>query len=155
MHKLSLYLNDNQYEKLEVLQEHSPFDTPEEYANEVFYDALLAKWLRYKSDSLKHLLETGDYDEEIKRVTLDGTEYEVWCDGEGAVISARDFTFSLQRIEGKLYYVLENGHRICCPPGTAKDLERVFELTGYTLRDFTKEVIEEIDKQYSERTLVL
>lgn len=147
MHKLSLYLNDSQYEKLQILQEKSPFDSPEEYANEAFYSALLARWSRYKAAGIEKMLEDKSFEEETKRITLNGTEYEVWCDGEGAVISARDFTFSLQRIEGKLNYILENGHRLCCPPGTAKDLERVLEMTGYTLRDFSTEEIEAMDSE--------
>ena len=45
MKKLNLYLNDDQYEKLIILAEESDMEA-EEYANEVFYDHILAKWLK-------------------------------------------------------------------------------------------------------------
>lgn len=144
MHKLSLYLNDSQYEKLEVLQEDSPFASPEEFANEVFYTALLARWCKYKADGIQELLDSGNYEEETERFVLDGTEYEVWCDGEFAVISAGDRDVcSYQLIEGKLHYVLVNGTRVRCSEDHQREIERALEHAGYTLKDFTNDELEE------------
>jgi len=144
MHKLSIYLNDSQYEKLQILQEKSPFDSPEEYANEAFYSALLARWSRYKADGIEKMLEDKSFEEETKRITLNDTEYEVWCDGEFAVITAGDMDVcSYQLIEGKLHYALVNGTRVRCSEDHQREIERALEHAGYTLKDFTNDELEE------------
>ncbi len=51
MKKLNLYLNDDQYEKLSILAESDDMEA-EEYANEVFYDCILAKWLKRQSEEI-------------------------------------------------------------------------------------------------------
>ena len=61
MEKLNLYLNDSQYEKLCILAEEEDY-APEEYANEKFYDLLLAKWLKYKSDGIEELFNNPSVD---------------------------------------------------------------------------------------------
>lgn len=137
MHKLSLYLNDNQYEKLKILQGNSCYASPEECANEFFYSALFARWCKYKADALDEMLKTGNIEEETKRITLNDTEYEIWCDGEFAVITADDKdTCSYQLIDGDLHYVLLNGTRIHCSQENAKEIEKVLEKAGYKLKDF-------------------
>lgn len=55
MEKLNLYLNDSQYEKLCILAEECG-EEAEEYANERFYDLLLAKWLKYSSNEIDKIL---------------------------------------------------------------------------------------------------
>lgn len=55
MEKLNLYLNDDQYEKLAILAEESNMEV-EEYANEVFYDHILAKWLKRQSKEAERIL---------------------------------------------------------------------------------------------------
>ncbi len=61
MKKLNLYLNDNQYDKLCILAEEYG-EEPEEYANERFYDLLLAKWLGYKAEGIDKVLSDPDTD---------------------------------------------------------------------------------------------
>lgn len=61
MEKLNLYLNDSQYEKLCILaEEHG--EEPEEYANERFYDILLAKWLKHVSDEIDDIFNNPNTD---------------------------------------------------------------------------------------------
>lgn len=55
MEKLNLYLNDSQYEKLCILAEECG-EEAEEYANERFYDLLLAKWLKHASEEIDKIL---------------------------------------------------------------------------------------------------
>lgn len=55
MEKLNLYLNDSQYEKLCILAEECG-EEAEEYANERFYDLLLAKWLKHTSEEIDKIL---------------------------------------------------------------------------------------------------
>lgn len=45
MHKLNLYLNDDQYKQLSQLAKSAGRDTAEEYANEIFYSELRSKCL--------------------------------------------------------------------------------------------------------------
>ena len=59
--KLNLYLNESQYEKLCILAEECGEEV-EEYANERFYDLLLAKWLKYKSDGIEDLFNNPSVD---------------------------------------------------------------------------------------------
>lgn len=139
MYKLSLYLNDNQYEKLEVLQEHSRYDSPEEYVNELLYDALFSHWCKYKADGLKKLIDSGNYEEESIRIVVNETEYEIWSDGSNAVISCDDSeAFNIQMIEGKYHFVLENGTRIECSSEMSSLLSKVLSMTGIELQDLSK-----------------
>ena len=61
MEKLNLYLNDDQYEKLTILAEESSMEV-EEYANEVFYDHILAKWLKRQSKEAEKILNDPNTD---------------------------------------------------------------------------------------------
>ena len=56
MEKINLYLNDSQYEKLCILAKERG-EEPEEYANERFYDLLLAKWLKHQSKEIDKLFK--------------------------------------------------------------------------------------------------
>ena len=56
MKKLNLYLNDDQYEKLTILAEESNMEA-EEYANEEFYDHILAKWLKRQVDEIEKVFD--------------------------------------------------------------------------------------------------
>ena len=56
MKKLNLYLNDDQYEKLTILAEESNMEA-EEYANEAFYDHILAKWLKRQVDEIEKVFD--------------------------------------------------------------------------------------------------
>ena len=61
MEKLNLYLNDNQYRKLCILAEEYG-EEPEEYANERFYDLLLAKWLKRQSKEIDKIINDPNTD---------------------------------------------------------------------------------------------
>ena len=61
MEKLNLYLNDDQYEKLTILAEESNMEA-EEYANEVFYDHILAKWLKRQSVEVDKIFDNPNTD---------------------------------------------------------------------------------------------
>ena len=61
MEKLNLYLNDSQYEKLCILAKEENYE-PEEYANEKFYNLLLAKWLKHQSNEIDILLNDPNVD---------------------------------------------------------------------------------------------
>lgn len=63
MEKLNLYLNDDQYETLTILAEESNMEV-EEYANEIFYDHLLAKWLKRQSQEAEKILKDPNTDRE-------------------------------------------------------------------------------------------
>lgn len=45
MHKLNLYLNEDQYEQLRKLSDEADYDSPEECANELFYTHLHCRWI--------------------------------------------------------------------------------------------------------------
>ena len=62
MEKLNLYLNDSQYEKLCILAKEENYETEEEYANERFYDLLLAKWLKHASNEIDDLFNNPNTD---------------------------------------------------------------------------------------------
>lgn len=61
MEKLNLYLNDDQYEKLTILAEESNMEA-EEYANEVFYEHILAKWLKRQVDEIDKVFDNPNTD---------------------------------------------------------------------------------------------
>ena len=61
MEKLNLYLNDDQYEKLTILAEENNKEV-EEYANEIFYDHILAKWLKRQSKEAERILNNPNTD---------------------------------------------------------------------------------------------
>lgn len=61
MEKLNLYLNDSQYEKLCILAEERG-EEPEEYANESYYDLLLAQWLKRQSNEAERILNDPNTD---------------------------------------------------------------------------------------------
>ena len=61
MEKLSLYLNDSQYEKLCILAKEENYE-PEEYANEKFYTFLLANWCKYQSKEFEKIKNDPNYD---------------------------------------------------------------------------------------------
>ena len=61
MEKLNLYLNDDQYEKLSILAEESNMEV-EEYANEIFYDNILKKWLKRQSKEAERILNNPNTD---------------------------------------------------------------------------------------------
>lgn len=61
MEKLNLYLNDSQYEKLCILAKEYG-EEPEEYANERFYDLLLAKWLKHASAEIDDIFNNPNTD---------------------------------------------------------------------------------------------
>ena len=46
---IDIQLTDEQYENLQILQNHAGYDKPEEAAQEFFSIALLAAWDNYKS----------------------------------------------------------------------------------------------------------
>lgn len=61
MERLNLYLNDDQYDKLYILAEESNMEV-EEYANEVFYDHILAKWLKRQIDEIDKVFDNPNTD---------------------------------------------------------------------------------------------
>lgn len=61
MEKLNLYLNDSQYEKLCILAEEEGYEA-EEYANEKFYNLLLAKWLKHQSEEIDRIIADPNTD---------------------------------------------------------------------------------------------
>lgn len=61
MEKLNLYLNDSQYEKLCILADERG-EEPEEYANERFYDLLLAQWLKRQNEEIEKILNDPNTD---------------------------------------------------------------------------------------------
>ena len=61
MKKLNLYLNDDQYEKLTTLAKESNMEF-EEYANEVFYDHILAKWLKRQIEEVDKIINNPNTD---------------------------------------------------------------------------------------------
>lgn len=139
MHKLCIYLNDDQYSKLEALCRESPFSNAEEYANEVFYDWLLYKWLKHKSDQLtEYMNRPGFWDEDEEPAALPYVHDGIYCDGDQAIIE--DVT--LQRINGKLHYVIITGDgadRVPCNDIAAEQFERILNEHGAKLNDLTWE----------------
>ena len=61
MEELNLYLNDDQYEKLCILAEESNMEV-EEYANEVFYDHILVKWLKRQRIEVEKIINDPNTD---------------------------------------------------------------------------------------------
>ena len=143
MHKLNLFLNDAQYEKLQLITESSTSEELEESVNEMVYHAIDTAWLRYKGKAIEDMLETGNYDTETARFDLDGHDCEVWCDGEQAVITEDDKTCTVQLIDGKLHYVLTSGTRVKCEEDTAERLTAILEKAGAKLKDYTEEELNE------------
>lgn len=148
MHKLSLYLNDDQYEKLELLCKESPFQNTEEYANEMFYDWLLYKWLRHKGEQYDAVTGdrsfiTGD-DEDLSAPYIhDG----IYCDGEQAIIG----DIALQRIDGVLHYLVVSPggvSRVRCNDIAAEQYEKILKDHDAILENMSREELEQSYPHY-------
>ena len=135
MHKLNLYLDDDRLEKLKILIGETEDEKVEEYINETTYDAITEAWLRHKSESIQKMLESGDYDDETVCVTLGDKEYEVWSDGEMAVISVKDEDHILQKEGGRMHFIFESGIKVECSEETQREFESVLSLAGASLRE--------------------
>lgn len=61
MEKLNLYLNNSQYEKLCILAEEFNC-APEEYANELFYNLLLMRWIKRQGEEADKILNNPNTD---------------------------------------------------------------------------------------------
>ena len=64
MRKLSLYLNDDRYERLSLLVGSDDEEAVEEAVNEMIYDAIATAWLKYKENQMKNLLKMGSFENE-------------------------------------------------------------------------------------------
>lgn len=141
MYKLSIYLNDDQYEKLNVLRDNSDASETEEYANELFYDALLARWLMHRGKQIEEYIKsdefwTDDEDEEIYPTEFERND--VYCDGDIAVIEG----VNVQLIEGVLHYVIAvsgRSDRIPCEKEDAERFNNILAENGQSLHDYTWE----------------
>ena len=75
------------------------------------------------------------------RVTDGGAEYEVWSDGEQAVITTvntgEENPVTLQLIEGKLHYVLIDGNRLPCSDDAEAVFNPILEKADVKLKSFT------------------
>ena len=144
LHKLSLYLNDNQYSKLEALSKESPYNDPEEYANQFFYDSLLYKWLKYKEEQLTEYMSTpGFWDEEEEAPNPEYMYDGIYCDGDLAVIE--DIT--LQRINGKLHYLVitpDGTERVPCIEAAEDQFEKILKKHGAKLNNLTWEDLNKV-----------
>lgn len=144
MHKISIYLNDDQYDKLEALGIASHFTDTEEYANQLFYDGLLYKWLQHKGKQLTEYMNTpGFWDEEEEAPNPEYMYDGIYCDGDLAVIE--DIT--LQRINGKLHYlVITPGgtERVPCIDAAEEQFEKILKKHGAKLNDLTWEDLNKV-----------
>lgn len=142
MHKLSLYLSPSQYEKLQILLDTEDEEKIEEFLNNTVYDAIADAWLKHKAESIGNMIASGNIDDETIRLITDGHEYEIWSNGEQAVITEDDIISTVQLISGHLHFVLETGNLIRCQDDTHERLMRALEEANVTLRDFNPEEVE-------------
>lgn len=149
MHKISIYLNDDQYDKLEALSIETHYTDTEEYANQLFYSSLLYKWLRHKGDQLTEYMNAPGFWEDEEEAPNPAYMHDgIYCDGELAVIE--DIT--LQRINGKLYYLLstpDGTDRVPCIDAAAEQFEKILEKHGANLNDLNRD---DLDKELAGKT---
>lgn len=147
MHKLSIYLNNDQYEKLEILCADSPFQNTEEYANEIFYDWLLYKWLRRRSSQLEKYMRSPEFLNDTEEDTVSHIRDGIYCDGEQAIIGDN----ALQRINGKLHYLIispAGADRVPCNDIAAEQYERILKEHDAVLEDLPEESLSERELYY-------
>jgi len=143
MHKLSLYLSPSQYEKLQILLETENEEEIEEFINNSVYDAIDHAWLKHKGDALGEIIASGNIDDETIRLTIDGHDYEIWSDGEQAVITEDDKDAIVQLVGGHLHFFLENGKLIRCQDDTHERLSNALDIANIKLKNYTEKEIEE------------
>lgn len=142
MHKLSLYLSPSQYEKLQALLGTENEEEIEEFINNSVYEAIDHVWLKHKAESLGEMIASGNIDDETIRLVADGHEYEIWSNGDQAVITEDDIISTVQLVFGHLHFVLETGNLIRCQDDTHERLTKALEEANATLRDFNTEEAE-------------
>lgn len=133
MHKLNIYLNPDQYEKLQILTGETDEEKLEEFLNNAVYDGIASAWLEHKGSTIKEYLESDAFEDETALLSLGGRDYEIWSDGEQAVISEDDETITVQLIGGHLHIVLLNGTRIRCEDETHERLSKALETANVTV----------------------
>ena len=115
MRKLSLYINEDQFQKLQILLGEQEQEKIEEFLNETIYDVIISKWIELKGDLIAKLMEEGDFEEETIRFTLNGIDYDIFDGGDSAVISENDGdSFMIKLVDGHLYFFYENGNLVAC-----------------------------------------
>lgn len=137
MHKLSLYLSPSQYEKLQILLHSKDEEKIEEFINEAVYDGIAKAWIALKAEALSDALEAGD--DETVRFSLDGHDYEIWSDGEQAVITEDNKDAIVQLVGGHLHFVLENGKSIRCKDETHERLMAALDAAAMKLKNYTED----------------
>lgn len=142
MQRLSIYLSPSQYEKLQALLGTENEEEVEEFINNSVYEAIDHAWLKHKAESLGEMIASGNIDDETTRLVADGHEYEIWSNGEHAVITEDDIISTVQLVSGHLHFVLETGNLIRCQDDTHERLTKALEEANVTLRDFNTEEIE-------------
>lgn len=141
MHKLSLYINDDRLEKIKHLTGETNLENIEEFINNAVYDGIEFAWLQKRGEDIKKMLEAGD--DETKFVTIDGIKYEIWSDGDMAVITEDDKDAIVQLVAGHLHFVLENGNLIRCQDETHERLMKALETAKVALNDYKTEDLED------------
>lgn len=133
MKKLNIYLNPDQYEKLQILTGETDEEKLEELLNAAVTDGIESAWLKHEVR----------FEDNAVTFTRGGHNFRLYSDGEQAVITKDDETVTVQLIGGRLHTVLADGERVPC----GEDLHAAFLTTlseaGIELKDFTEEELNE------------
>lgn len=142
MHKLSVYLNNNQLKKLKILLDEEDLGVIEEFLNETIYNVIAEKWIEHKSASMQRLLEFENFQEEIVHVNIDGNEFEVWSDGNQAIITVAGVTSTIQKINGNLHFALDSNVYVPCSDAASTAFTKALDEAGVELKNHSESDIE-------------
>ena len=142
MRKLGIYLNDNQFQKLQILLGEEEEEKIEKFLNETIYEVINCKWIEHKENQIASLMEQG-LEEETVRFILNDIEYDIFSGDGDAVISEDDGdSVVVKLVEDRLYFYYENGNLIACSNDTEERFKKALRHAGIELKNHS---VEEID----------